>query len=118
MQGSELRSRITIQSKSVTRDAAYGTEVVTWVAMASRIAANVQDVLPSKAESTTRTLSQSVRPARVRFRYRPGITTDMRIIVHGATERTLNVVSGPAVLGVYEWTEVMAEERTTSGDGV
>ena len=113
-----MRDRITIQTKSVTRDAAYGTEVVTWVALASRISAHVQDVLPSKAESAAANLQTAVRPARIRFRYRTGITTDMRIIVHGATDRTLHVVSGPATLGVREWTEVMAHELTTSGQGV
>jgi len=108
----QLDRRITIQYKAVTQDASYGTEVVTWTNLASRISAQVQDVLPSKSESVRQGMRVANRPARVRIRYRTGITSDMRIVVHGATDRTMQITGGPAEIGRHEWIEMTCEEYT------
>lgn len=106
----QLDRRITIQQKTVTQDPDYGTEVTSWTTFASRIAAQVQDVLPSKSESVQQGIRVATRPARVRIRYRTGITSDMRVVVHGTTDRTMQIVGGPAEIGRREWTELVCEE--------
>jgi head-tail adaptor len=94
-----------------------------WFPVAT-VAANVQDVLPSRAERVAKTVPIASRPARIRFRYRPDITADMRIVLGRldlpdspppAGRRTLYIVAGPATLGRNERTEVMAAETTTKG---
>lgn len=105
-----LDRRITIQQKTVTQDPDYGTEVTSWTTFASRIAAQVKDALPSKSESVQQGIRVATRPARVRIRYRSGITSDMRVVVHGATDRTMQIVGGPAEIGRREWTELVCEE--------
>lgn len=110
MRGSQLDRRITIERKTVTQNQDYGTESIAWAAFASRIPAQVQDVLPSKSESTQQGLRIAVQPARVRIRYLSGIASDMRVVVHGATDRTMQITAGPAEIGRREWTELMVEE--------
>lgn len=91
-------------------DGDYGPQPGGWTTFAARIPAQVQDALPSKSESVQQGLRIATRPARIRIRYRAGITSDMRIIVHGATDRTMQITAGPAEIGRREWLEFMAEE--------
>lgn len=114
MRGSQLDRRVTIEAKSVTRDPDYGTEVPTWAAITNgaRIPAQVQDTLPSKSEAVSQGVRVATRPARVRIRYMSGITSDMRVIVHDETDRTMQIVGGPAVLGRRQWIELVCEEYT------
>ena len=106
-------SRITIEQPVITKDPDYGTDILTWTAFASRIAANVQDVLPSKSESTQQGIQIALRPARIRARYISGITSQMRVVVHGEVDRTLQIIAGPAMLGRKEGLEFMAQEYST-----
>jgi SPP1 family predicted phage head-tail adaptor len=109
MRGSQLDKRITIEQKSVTQDPNYGTEVITWATLASRIPANVQDALPSKSESVANGIRIATQPARIRIRYRASITSDMRVTIHGATDRVCQIVGGPAEIGRREWLEMVVE---------
>lgn len=113
----QLDRRITLQQKSVTQDPNYGTEVITWVTYGTaRMPAQVQDVLPGKSETLEQGLRQARRPARVRLRYLAGITSDMRVVLHGSIDRTMQIIAGPAELGRREGIELMCEEySTTSG---
>lgn len=112
----QLDRRITLQQKSVTQDPDYGTEVVTWVTYGTaRMPAQVQDVLPSKSETLQQGLRQAHRPARVRLRYLAGITSDMRVVLHGSADRVLQIIAGPAELGRREGIELMVDEYTTAG---
>jgi head-tail adaptor len=77
--------------------------------------AQVQDVLPSRGEKLADGMSMASRPARIRIRYRAGITSDMRI-VHGA--RVMQITAGPAELGRREALEIMAEDYSTQGGAV
>lgn len=110
MRGSQLDRRVTIEAKSVTRDPDYGTEVIAWTVFASRVPAQVQDTLPSKSEQVVQGVRVANRPARVRIRYMSGITSDMRVIVHDSTDRTMQIVGGPAEIGRREWLELICEE--------
>lgn len=118
LRASVLKDRVTLLSKSVTTDASYGTQIVTWTTFAPRIAAHVQDVLPSRSESTRNGTKIATRPSRIRIRYLAGVTSDMRVVVHGATDRTLQIMSGPAELGQREGWEFVAEEFSTVGSNV
>ncbi len=107
-----LDKRITVESKSVTQDATYGTEVITWAAFAV-LYANVEDALPSRSESVKQGLAVARNQTRVRYRYRSDIDSSMRIIVRGASDRTLQIVGGPAELGNHEYSEVVCEEYSS-----
>jgi SPP1 family predicted phage head-tail adaptor len=113
MLAGKLDRRITIQRKTVVQDASYGTESVTWTTFAARIAAQVQDILPSRAETMHQDLRIASRPARVRIRYLAGITADMRVVVHDAADRTLQIIAGPAELGRRDGIELMCQEYTS-----
>lgn len=108
----EMDRRITIEQKVVTRDADYGTEVITWLLLAT-VWANVQDVLPSKSDDVKNGLALATNRTRIRFRYRSDVNSSMRILVHGASgaaDRVMQIVGGPAEIGRRERTEVVCEE--------
>lgn len=75
--------------------------------------AEVQDILPSRAESVADNLSMARRPSRIRTLYRADLTSDMQVEYAG---RTLRIISGPAELGRREGLEFVAEELSTEGD--
>lgn len=108
---SRLDTRIRIERKIVTPDPLYGTETVAWVEFAS-VWAEVQDVLPSRAERLADSIVVANRPARIRMRYLAGLTPDMRVIIGN---RTLQIVSGPAEIGRREVTELIVEQHSSEG---
>ncbi|WP_370308334.1 phage head closure protein [Sphingobium abikonense] len=75
--------------------------------------ANVQDMLPSRGERLAEGINVAARPARVRIRYRTGITPAMRFVIG---ERIMQIVSGPAELGRREALEFMVEEYSPAGN--
>ncbi len=76
--------------------------------------AEVQDVLPSRAERIADGISIATRPARVRLAYRPDITPDMRFVMD---DRIMQIVAGPAELGFREAVEFMVADYSTAGTG-
>ena len=108
---SRLDTRIRIERKVVTADALYGTETVTWTEFAT-VWAEVQDVLPSRAERLADSIVIANRPARIRMRHLAGIAPDMRVIID---DRTLQIVSGPAELGRREGIELIVEQHSSEG---
>ncbi|KTW01056.1 hypothetical protein NS355_02385 [Sphingomonas yabuuchiae] len=85
-----------------------------WVSVTSgKIWAEVRDTLPSRGENLSEGLTIAKRPARIRIRYRPGLTARMRFIVDG---RVLQIVAGPAEIGRRYLIEFMAEETTPAGN--
>lgn len=111
---SRLDTRIRIERKSVTSDPLYGTEAVTWVEFAT-VWAEVQDVLPSRAERLADSIVIANRPARIRLRHLAGINPDMRVIIGN---RILQIVSGPAVIGRREGIELIAEQYSSAGEAL
>lgn len=75
--------------------------------------AEVQDMLPSRAERLAAGMSSTTRPARVRMRYRSDITPDLRL-VDGA--RIMQIVGQPAELGRREAIEFMVEDYAPAGN--
>mgnify|MGYP003583074427 FL=1 len=93
-----LRDRISIEGDTVIDDPDYGPQPGPWGVIHSRIAANVQDALPSKSETVEQGMAMAANRTRTRFRYRPGNNSAMRIVVHGSTDRVMQIIGGPAVL--------------------
>ena len=119
MRAGDLDRQILIERKSVTQDSNFGTEVVTWVPLSTvsgqpeRYWAEVQDALPSRAESVTQGLAVARNQTRIRFRYRNDVEVDssMRVTVFGdVTNRVLQIIAGPARIGGRkELMEIMCE---------
>lgn len=120
MRAGSLDRLITIERKQVTRDPDFGTEIVTWVPLVAapgspvvgeRFRAEVQDALPSRAESVTMGLAVARNQVRVRFRYRDDVDSSMRVLLHGdGADQVLQIVGGPAMVqGRKELTEIVCE---------
>lgn len=109
-----MDSRVRFESKSITQDPTYGTDVVSWVPLAT-VWAEVVNVLPSRqqAEQTRQQLQVSTQRSRIRMRYRTDIDSSMRCVIGGLMH---HIVSGPAEIGGrHQLSEVIAE-RYSSGD--
>ena len=103
----KLDRYVRIEQKSVTQDADYGSEVVTWVTYKNAWA-SILDVTTKMQESTNSDLRQLKQPTRVQMRYDASIDVTMRLVVVD-TGRILNIVSQPAEIGRREAIEFMAE---------
>ncbi len=125
MQAGKLRHRIRIQ-RPVADDAFDGAGSGGW-ALVAEVAANVQDMLPSRGERLAEGFSATQRPSRVRIRYRAGVTSSMRILIGRnvrdeddeivwQTDRTAQIVSEPAELGFRDGLEFMVEEYRPAGN--
>ena len=108
---SKLSVRIRIERKTITRDPQYGTEEVSWTQFAC-VWAEVNDILPSRAERMAEQIQIGRRPARIRIRYLAGITPDMRVIIDN---RIHQIIAGPSMLGRREAVELMVEEHSSEG---
>jgi SPP1 family predicted phage head-tail adaptor len=105
--------KITVESKSVTRDPEYNSEIVTWTTVASRIWANVQDVLPSRSESVKQGIRVGIQQTRIRVRNNSAITAEMRVTLHGRGGRVMQIISGPARLDDGAHMEFVAESYSS-----
>ena len=107
-----FRDRVQILARRSTQEATFGTAQIAWTPIAT-VWAEVRDLLPSRSENVAEGVTIARRPARIRMRWRDDISSDMRLIARG---RTLQIVSGPAMLGNRQYLELMAEEASTMGD--
>lgn len=112
MNAGPLNTRCRIEQKSVTQDATYGTEVVTWTTVAT-VWCNVQDELPSRSEAVKQGLAVATQRTRVRMRYRTGLDPSMRLVISRPSETTYQIVSGPAVLGNKDGLEFFVEKYSS-----
>ena len=109
-----LDRRIRIEAKQITQDQDYGTEVVSWVTFAT-VWASVQEVLPSRGESSAQDIRIAERPARVRMRYVSGITSDMRCVYLDRGDRVMRIMAVPVEIGRKQGIEMMVADYTTAG---
>ena len=116
MRAGQLDSRVTIE-RPTSADAGdgYGPQPHGWVPFAVRVPVQVQDSLPSKSEAVQEGLAVATRRARLRMRYLRGITSDMRITLHGDIDEFFQIVGGPAKIGRREWLEMTIEQYSTQG---
>ncbi|MEO8101335.1 MAG: phage head closure protein [Betaproteobacteria bacterium] len=113
MDAGKLDREISLNRKVITQDPVYGTELISWV-VAARVWAEVQDALPSKAESVVQGLAVARNQVRIRFRFRADVDSSMTVTVHGPPDETLQIVGGPAAIGGRrEFTEVVCERYST-----
>lgn len=113
MRGSQLDRRITIERPG-TVDGEYGPQPDGWVLVAARVPAQVQAIQPSKStEMVEHGLEMATLSARLRIRYMRGITSDMRVIVHGEADAIYQITAGPAELGRREWLEMRIEQYSS-----
>jgi len=89
-------------------DPDYGSGPDTWQPVVE-VWAEIQDAMPSRAESTTGDLRNATNQARARMRYRDGITADMRMVELTGRKRTLGIFSGPAAMAGMRELECMVE---------
>ena len=104
-----LNKRCRIEYKSVTNDSIYGTEIISWALLAV-IWCEIQDELPSRAESKERTIDLSKSPARWRARHRTDIDSSMRIVIDGTIYQ---IISGPASIDNKRYIECMIEKYSS-----
>ena len=112
LQVPNMDTRVRIEQRSVTQDSTYGTDVVTWIPLAT-VWAEVMDVLPSRqqAEQTRAQLQVATQRSRVRMRYRTDVDSSMRCIIGGLMH---HIVSGPAEIGDrHSMIEVVVERYST-----
>ena len=107
-----LDKRCRIEQKSVSQDPDFGTEIVTWVHLAT-VWAEVQDALPSRSESVTQGLAIAKNQTRVRIRYRSDVDSSMRMVLWRPGAITYQIVGGPAELGKHEYSEFMVERLSS-----
>jgi head-tail adaptor len=112
-----LNEMVRIESATSATDPLTEALVTVWAEFVT-VPASIKDVLPTNAENVENTIRVGYQPTRVRFRYIPGITADMRVILleRGGIER--RIVSGPAILGRNEGIELMVESYTMQGSRV
>lgn len=107
-----LDRRIRIE-RPVSDDSFAGAGAGSWVLVAE-VAAEIKDMLPSRGERLADGINIATRPARVRIRWREGVTPAMRFVMG---ERIMQIVGGPAELGRREALEFMVEDYSTAGGG-
>ena len=109
-----MDTRVRIESKSVTQDPTYGTEVITWVHLAT-VWAEKMDVLPSRqqAEQVREQLQVATQRSRVRMRYRTDVDSTMRCVIGGLIH---HIVSGPAKIGDRNQYMELVIERYSTGE--
>jgi SPP1 family predicted phage head-tail adaptor len=88
MQAGALRERITVQRKSVTRDA-FGGETITWTDVAT-VWAEAQPI--GGREYTALRQAQSEITIRFRLRYLAGVTPAMRVSWNGGQYDIVEVI--------------------------
>lgn len=109
----QLNRRIRIEKKQVTKDADYGTEVITWVTHAE-VWARVLDILSGNQESRVDVLKELKRPCKIQARYNSTITADMRIYIIDRAAY-MQIVSKPAEIGNKYLMEFLCEEYQSDG---
>lgn len=126
MRAGQLDRQITVYRNVGTQESTYGTITPQWEPLIAlpgsplvgeRFPARVEEVSPSRLESV---LADAVRvgrhQVRVMIRWRNDIRSTMRIILHGETDRTYNIIGGPSEIGLRkEAIEFLCEEVTTDG---
>lgn len=104
-----LDEQVTIERKTTATDPDYGTPVDAWEIVADHIWANVQDVLPSRAEKVTNGLQVATQQARLRIRKQHQVTSAMRVTLHNRGDKIMQIIAGPAQMDDRMHQECMIE---------
>lgn len=114
LQVPNMDTRVRVERKSISQDPTYGTDVISWIPLAT-VWAEVVDVLPSRqqAEQTRAQLQVATQRSRIRMRYRTDLDSSMRCVIGGLMH---HIVSGPAEIGDRHSMIEVVVERYSSGD--
>lgn len=122
MNAGQLDELIVIEYEGgTTQDPDSGRPIATWVPLvalpgsptvAAPLWAEWRDDPPSRSEAVRQGLAVARNQSRVRFRYRSDVDSSMRI-VRSRTGETYQIVGGPAVLGRFQWTEIVVERLSS-----
>jgi head-tail adaptor len=106
---------ITFQERTGTQDSGTGAWSYAWRDLLTDPDewAEVQDILPSRAEDVADNIDIRRRPCRIRTLFRDDITSAMRVAFEG---RTLEIIAGPVELGRRDGLEMICEELSTQGE--
>jgi head-tail adaptor len=88
-----------------------------WADVGKQIWASVVDALPSRGESLADGINVATRPAKVRMRFRTDVTASMRFVMTKPVPRVMQIIAGPAEVGVRDEVEFMVEEYSPAGNG-
>lgn len=103
----DLDRFVRVENKVVTQDATYGTDIVTWTLFAE-MWAEIQDALPSRAESVLQGLTVAKNQSRIRMRWLDGVDSAMRI-VDVDSGKVYQIIGGPAAIGRQAFMEMQCE---------
>ena len=112
MKAGKRDTLVTIQYRTASQDSTYGTQSYSWSTLGTEWA-DVQDMLPSRAEQMADGVNIQRRPCRVRMLYRSDMDSTMRLQFDG---RTVRIVGGPSEMGRREGLEMVCEDLSTEGD--
>lgn len=90
--------KVTIEHDLGGRDPVYNTSTPNWVPLLQRYWANVQDELPSRAETTENGREKRVHRARLRMQGAGAVTGKMRAVLHSRGDMVMQIIAGPALL--------------------
>ncbi len=108
MQYGSMKHQCLIERKSVTQDATYGTEVITWVAVGTTFA-SVEDVPPSLSEAVKNGLNVARNQTKVQMRWRTDVDSTMRLTINRPAATLYQIIAGPAEVGNKRAIEFMVE---------
>ena len=111
LRAGDLDRRITILQRVNVRNEKTGTDKAVWTPLAT-VWAQVQAILPSRADRVADVVDIAKRPARVRIRWRSDVTIEMRIRFE---DREYTIVSGPVEIGRRQGLEMLVEHNTSEG---
>jgi len=124
MNSAKYRHQISIE-RPTTLDGEFGPQPGPWVPLvaqsgsptvAERFWAEMQDVMPSRAESVKMGLTVARNQTRCRMRWRADVDSSMRVTWHKDTPVVYQIIAGPAdVGGRKEEIEMMLERYSTVG---
>lgn len=116
----QLDTPITIEYPSRTNTPEYGDQPGPWLPLiqevgsptiAVKLLASVQDITGS--EAVRQGLEIGRDQTKITIRYRPDVTSAMRITVHRQVDAVYQIVKGPTEIGRRRWTEFIVEKYTS-----
>ena len=115
MNAGNLSRKISIEFPVYETEDGFGPRLVRWDLLTTCMA-EVQDVMPSRSEAVRQGLAQARNQTRIRIRWRGDIDSTMRIVLHGDTDKVLQIIGGPAEIGGRKVAlEMVCELYSTTG---
>jgi SPP1 family predicted phage head-tail adaptor len=102
----DLDRQVTIQQRTVARDATFGSEVPTWSDLATVWAKVSESSTQPGNRGQVERVDAYVRPTKVFIRWRADVDTTMRLSYEGQ----LLKIDGTAEIGRRQWLEMACAE--------